>query len=146
MLNRLFIVRTSWVFGLHGHNFVKTMLRLGRERQQLCVVNDQIGSPTYAADLAVLLCDMLQTENYGVYHATNEGFCSWYTLAQTVMQRAGLPCEIRPVSSLEYPTDAKRPLNSRLSKRSLTDAGFSRLPLWQDALDRCLAECNEYGQ
>lgn len=146
LLDRYFIVRTSWVFGQHGQNFVQTMLRLGRERKQLCVVDDQIGSPTYAVDLAVLLCNMLQTERYGVYHATNEGFCSWFTFAQTVMRQAGLTCEIRPVSTAEYPADAKRPLNSRLSKQSLIEAGFTLLPPWQDALGRYLVECNSHRQ
>ena len=119
------------------------MLRLGAEKESVSVVSDQVGSPTYTEDLAVLLCDMLQTERYGVYHATNEGVCSWSEFAQSIMQIAQLPCRIAPVSSTDYPTAAKRPLNSRMSKRSLDEAGFSRLPNWEDALERYLNELQE---
>ena len=124
----------------NGHNFVRTMLRLGAEKKEITVVDDQIGSPTYTADLAVLLCDMIQTEKYGVYHATNEGYCSWAEFAQAIMDKAGLRCKVRPVPTSEYPTAAKRPYNSRMSKRSLDEAGFRRLPTWQDALERYLKE------
>ena len=143
LTERYFIVRISWVFGVNGKNFVKTMLRLGAEKESVSVVSDQVGSPTYTEDLAVLLCDMLQTERYGVYHATNEGVCSWSEFAQSIMQIAQLPCRIAPVSSTDYPTAAKRPLNSRMSKRSLDEAGFSRLPNWEDALERYLNELQE---
>ena len=139
LMQRYYIVRISWVFGENGHNFVRTMLRLGTEKKEVSVVNDQIGSPTYTADLAVLLCDMIQTEKYGVYHATNEGYCSWAEFAQAIMDRAGLKCKVRPIPTSEYPTVAKRPLNSRMSKRSLDEAGFRRLPSWQDALARYIA-------
>jgi len=139
LVRDFFIVRTSWVFGVNGHNFVTTMLRLGKEKERITVVNDQIGSPTYAEDLAALLCELLRTEKYGVYHATNEGFCSWFDFAQSCMRLAGLQCEVFPVTTKAYGAKAKRPLNSRLSKRSLLEAGFSLLPAWQDALERYMA-------
>ena len=135
-LTDYFIVRTAWVFGVNGNNFVKTMIRLGKERDELTVVCDQFGSPTFSADLAVLLCDMIVTDKYGVYHATNEGFCNWFEFAEAIMKEAGLSTRVRPVTSAEYPTKAVRPFNSRLSKKSLDDAGFNRLPAWQDALTR----------
>ena len=140
LVSKHFIIRTSWVFGFNGNNFVKTMLRLGKEKAQITVVDDQIGSPTYTPDLARLICDMLQTECYGVYHATNEGLCSWFDFAAAIMKQAGLPCKVVPVSTAEYNAGVRRPLNSRLSKRSLTESGFARLPTWQDALGRYLAE------
>lgn len=143
VLQEHFIVRISWVFGVNGNNFIKTMLRLGAERESLNVVADQVGSPTYTADLAVLLCDMIVTDKYGVYHATNEGFCSWAEFAQAIMNRAGLDCKINPIPTSEYPTPAKRPLNSRLSKVSLDGAGFERLPAWEDALDRYIEEIKD---
>jgi dTDP-4-dehydrorhamnose reductase len=137
-LRKFFLVRTSWVFGVHGKNFIRTMLRLGAEKESVNVVNDQIGSPTYTDDLARLLCDMIETDRYGVYHATNEGFCSWAEFASAIMEKAGLPCRVNPIPTSEYPSAARRPLNSRLSKRSLDEAGFTRLPRWEDALDRFL--------
>ncbi len=140
LMQRYFIVRISWVFGVHGNNFVRTMLRLGSERKELNVVDDQIGSPTYTADLAVLLCSMIRTDKYGAYHATNEGYCSWAEFAQAIMDEAGLKCVVHPVPTSAYPTAAKRPLNSRMSKRSLDLAGFQRLPSWQDALHRYVEE------
>jgi dTDP-4-dehydrorhamnose reductase len=133
---RHFILRVSWAFGSHGGNFVKTMSRLGQEREELQVVHDQIGSPTYTYDLALLLSEMVQTERYGTYHATNEGFCSWYEFAREIMRLAKLKAAVKPIRTEEYPTKAIRPRNSRLSKRSLDEAGFSRLPSWQDALER----------
>ena len=141
-----FVVRISWVFGFNGNNFVRTMLKLGKERDQITVVNDQIGSPTYTADLALLLCDLIVTDKYGTYHATNEGICSWYDFATAIMDEAGLPCTVRPISSEEYPSKVKRPKNSRLSKRSLDDAGLKRLPPWQDALKRYIMLLKEKGQ
>ncbi len=138
LLDHYFIVRISWVFGLHGNNFVKTMLRLGSQKDSIQVVSDQVGSPTYVNDLAPLLCNMIQTEKYGVYHATNEGYCSWQEFAQEIMKQAGLKCKVEAIATSDYPTAAKRPFNSRLSKRSLDDAGFARLPSWQDALARYL--------
>ena len=138
-----FIVRISWVFGINGKNFVKTMLRLGAEREQLTVVCDQIGSPTYTPDLSRLLADMIVTDKYGTYHATNEGICSWYEFACAIMEKAGLKAKVLPVKSAEYPAKAKRPSNSRMSKDKLTENGFERLPHWEDALDRYLVELEE---
>ncbi len=138
-----FIVRISWLFGINGKNFVQTMLRLGKERAQIRVVDDQIGSPTYAKDLAVLLSDMIVTDRYGTYHATNEGTCSWYEFACAIMDQAGLPCQVLPISSEQYPCLARRPANSRMSKEKLTRNGFHRLPSWQDALRDYLAELKE---
>ncbi len=137
---KCFVVRISWVFGINGKNFVKTMLRLAESRDELTVVNDQVGSPTYTYDLAILLCNMIQTEKYGVYHATNEGFCTWAEFAAEIMKLAGKKTKIIPVTSAEYKTVAVRPLNSRMSKESLDQNGFERLPAWQDALAAFLAE------
>lgn len=139
-VERYFIVRISCAFGAHGNNFVRTMLKLGQEKEEIRVVRDQIGSPTYTADLAELLCDMVETEQYGVYHATNEGVCSFAELAQEVMREAGLSARIIPILSDEYPSPAVRPKNSRLDKSSLDRAGFGRLPGWKDALRRYLRE------
>jgi dTDP-4-dehydrorhamnose reductase len=136
LLTRYFIVRTSWVFGRNGNNFVKTMLRLGKEREEVNVVSDQIGSPTYTVDLAHLLVDMAFSELYGIYHATNEGFCSWAEFAMEIFRQAGISTRVNFISSDQFPTRAHRPLNSRLSKASLNDAGFRRLPTWEDALER----------
>lgn len=138
--DKYFIVRISWVFGSNGKNFVKTMLRLSKERNELTVVCDQIGSPTYTPDLAALLCNMIETEKYGVYHATNEGFCSWAEFAAEIMKLSGAETKIIPVSSNEYKTVATRPANSRMSKKSLDNAGFGRLPDWQNALKRFLLQ------
>ena len=135
-LEELFIVRISWVFGENGKNFVKTMLQLAETHEELSVVGDQIGSPTYTRDLARLLADMIVTEKYGVYHATNEGTCSWAELAAEALRCAGKKTRVRAIKTEEYPTKAKRPKNSRLSKKCLDDAGFSRLPDWRDAVAR----------
>lgn len=137
-LEKYFIVRISWVFGHHGSNFVKTMLRLGGQHESVRVVGDQVGSPTYVDDVAPLMCQMIQTDKYGVYHATNEGYCSWYEFAVEIMQLAGLACKVERIATKEYPTAAKRPSNSRLSKRSLDEAHFTRLPSWSDSLERYL--------
>lgn len=134
ILEKYFIVRTSWVFGENGNNFVKTMLRLGKERKELKIVNDQIGSPTYTKDLAKLLVDMVQTQKYGIYHATNEGYCSWYEFAVEIFKLARMDIEVIPITSEEYPTKAKRPKNSRLEKRCLEENGFERLEEWKEAL------------
>lgn len=139
-MDKYFIVRTSWIFGLNGNNFVKTMLRLGREKEQITVVDDQIGSPTYTVDLAVALCQMAQTDRYGVYHVTNEDFCSWYEFAQEIMLEAGLTCKVLPISTEAYHSAAKRPLNSRLSKSAFYSANFQPLPSWKSALSRYLDE------
>ena len=140
LLERYFIVRISWVFGENGNNFVKTMLRLAETRTEVSVVSDQIGSPTYTADLAPLLCDMIATEKYGVYHATNEGICSWAEFAREIFRLAGKDVKVHPILTSDYPTRAVRPLNSRMSKDKLEQMGFSRLPSWQDALGRYLKE------
>lgn len=134
LVEKHFIVRTSWVIGEHGNNFVKTMLRLAETHSELRVVDDQIGSPTFTADLAPLLCDMIETEQYGVYHATNEGFCSWAELAEAVFRFAGKNVTVHPVSTEEYGAKALRPKNSRLSKASLDAGSFARLPGWEDTL------------
>lgn len=140
LVEKLFIVRISWVFGMNGNNFVKTMRKLGASHQEVSVVGDQVGSPTYTADVAKLLCDMVVTEKYGIYHATNEGVCSWAEFAQAIMVDSGLSTTVKPITTAEYPTPAKRPYNSRLSKISLDQAGFARLPAWQDALKRYIDE------
>lgn len=142
-LDEHFIVRISWVFGINGNNFVKTMLRLAETKTDLNVVCDQIGSPTYTYDLAGLLCDMIVTDRYGTYHATNEGICSWADFAAEIMRLSGKGMKIHPIPSSEYPTRAPRPLNSRMSKEKLTENGFCRLPSWQDALERYLNELKE---
>ena len=135
-----FIVRTSWVFGINGGNFVKTMLRLSESHDTLTVVSDQIGSPTYTPDLARLICDMVVTEKYGIYHGTNEGCCSWAEFAAEIMKSAGKDTKIIPILTKDYKCAAERPLNSRLSKKCLDDAGFKRLPTWQNALERYMKE------
>jgi dTDP-4-dehydrorhamnose reductase len=141
--SQTFIVRVSWVFGANGTNFVKTMLRLAKERTELNVVSDQLGSPTYTKDLALLLLNMIKTEAYGVYHATNDGFCSWYEFAKAIFTLKNQSINIYPVETSMYPTKASRPLNSRLDKASLNRGGFDRLPPWQDALRRFLEEVGE---
>lgn len=143
LLDRFFIVRISWVFGKNGNNFVKAMLRQAETRAEVSVVCDQVGSPTYTADLAPLLCDMIVTEKYGVYHATNEGVCSWAEFAQEIFRLAGKNVTVRPIPTSEYPARAVRPLNSRMNKDKLEKMGFSRLPRWQDALERYLKEISE---
>jgi len=141
ILENFFIVRISWVFGQNGNNFVKTMLQLGKERNSLNVICDQFGSPTYTEDLAKLLCDMAVTEKYGVYHATNEGICSWADFAQEIFRLANIDAKINRIPAAEYPTKAKRPYNSRLDKSCLSEYGFEVMPQWKDALSRFL---NQY--
>ena len=138
--DKYFIVRIAWVFGVAGKNFIKTMLRLGKERGAVSVVDDQVGSPTYTYDLARLLVDMIQTDKYGRYHATNEGLCSWYEFAKEIFRQAGMEVPVTPVSSDAFPAKATRPSNSRLNKDKLSENGFERLPAWQDALGRFLKE------
>lgn len=140
---KYFIVRISWVFGKNGNNFVKTMLRLAETKAELSVVCDQIGSPTYTADLAPLLCDMVQTERYGVYHATNEGTCAWSEFAEAIFELAGRQVVVHPIPTSAYPTRAARPLNSRMSKECLHSNGFQELPEWKNALARYLKEITE---
>ena len=143
LLEKYFIVRISWVFGKNGNNFVKTMLRLAETKAELSVVCDQIGSPTYTADLAPLLCDMVQTERYGVYHATNEGTCAWSEFAEAIFELAGRQVVVHPIPTSAYPTRAARPLNSRMSKGCLHSNGFQELPEWKNALARYLKEITE---
>lgn len=138
ILEKHFIVRISWVYGQNGNNFIKTMMKLGQKQKEVSVVGDQVGSPTYTVDLAPLLCDMVQTNHYGVYHATNEGTCSWAELAEETFQVLRKAVMVHSISTAQYAARALRPLNSRLSKRSLDAAGFTRLPDWRDALRRFL--------
>ncbi len=141
-LDKFFIVRISWVFGINGNNFVKTMIRLGKEKKSINVVDDQIGSPTYTYDLAQLIRSMVQSEKYGIYHATNESVCSWYEFALEIFKNLDIKISVNPVTSEEYVSQAKRPKNSRLSKEKLVQNGFKKLPPWQDALQRYLHELN----
>ena len=147
-VERFFIVRTAWVFGVNGKNFVRTMLELGKTYNSLRVVDDQIGTPTYTPDLARLLADMIESEKYGYYHATNEGgFISWYDFAVEIFRQAGCSVKVIPVSTAEYGlSKAKRPFNSRLDKGKLTQCGFMPLPDWKDALSRYLNEIHAHGQ
>lgn len=138
LVQKYFILRISWVFGVNGSNFIKTMLRLGKERGAVGVVSDQMGSPTYTYDLAKLVLDMFQTDKYGVYHVTNDGICSWYEFACEIFKQAGMDVKVTPSTTAEYPAKAARPLNSRMSKDKLVNAGFQMLPSWQDALRRYL--------
>lgn len=142
LLDRYFIVRIAWVFGANGKNFIKTMLNAGRKYDTVRVVNDQIGTPTYTPDLAGLLADMIETDRYGFYHATNEGgYISWYDFTCEIYRQAGLDTRVIPVTTREYGlSKAARPSNSRLDKEKLTEQGFRRLPVWQDALARFLKE------
>lgn len=141
-LEKFFIVRIAWVFGKNGNNFVKTMLKVGATHDMLKVVNDQVGTPTYTFDLARLLVDMIQTDKYGYYHATNEGgYISWYDFAVEIFRQAGMSTKVLPVTTEEYGlSKAARPFNSRLDKSKLVEAGFTPLPTWQDALGRYLKE------
>lgn len=141
-LEKFFIVRIAWVFGLNGKNFIKTMINVGKTHDEVRVVNDQIGTPTYTFDLARLLVDMIETEKYGYYHATNEGgYISWYDFCVEIYRQAGLTTKVIPVTTLEYGlSKAKRPFNSRLDKSKLSENGFERLPEWKDALGRYLQE------
>ena len=134
LLQKYYIVRISWVFGNHGSNFVKTMLRLGKEKKEVSVVCDQIGSPTYTPDLAKLLVEMIQTDKYGIYHATNEGYCSWYEFACEIFKQAGMDVKVKPIRTSQYPTLARRPLNSRISKQKLDNQRLKRLTSWENAL------------
>lgn len=144
ILKKYFIVRTAWVFGLNGNNFVKTMINIGKNHEQVKVVCDQIGTPTYSKDLARLLVDMSESEKYGYYHATNEGgFISWYDFCYEIYRQYGLKTKVIPVTTAEYGQNrAVRPFNSRLDKSKLIRAGFTSLPTWQDALQRYLKEVN----
>lgn len=140
LLDKYFIVRIAWVFGINGKNFVKTMLNLSKTHDTVRVVNDQFGSPTYTYDLAKLLADMVVTDKYGIYHATNEGICSWYEFACAIFREAGVKMNVIPVTTEEYGAKASRPANSRMSKEKLTENGFQKLPEWRDALRRYIVE------
>uniref|UniRef100_I5ASN1 dTDP-4-dehydrorhamnose reductase n=1 Tax=Eubacterium cellulosolvens (strain ATCC 43171 / JCM 9499 / 6) TaxID=633697 RepID=I5ASN1_EUBC6 len=144
-LDKYFIVRIAWVFGLNGKNFIRTMLNVGKTHPEVRVVNDQIGTPTYTLDLARLLVDMLETEKYGYYHATNEGgYISWYDFTVEIYRQAGLDTKVIPVTTEEYGlSKAARPFNSRLDRSKLAASGFKPLPDWKDALSRFLKEIGE---
>lgn len=143
ILDKYFIVRIAWVFGINGKNFVKTMLNLSKNHDTIRVVNDQFGSPTYTYDLARLLADMALTDKYGVYHATNEGICSWYEFACAIFREAGVKVNVVPVTTEEYGAKAKRPANSRMNNEKLVENGFEKLPSWRDALARYVAILKE---
>ena len=140
LMKRYFLLRISWLYGLHGKNFVRTMRRLGREKSEIRVVDDQIGSPTYSVDVARVICDLIGTEKFGIYHVANEGYISWADFAEMIMAGSGIDCRVIPVPSREYPTPARRPLNSRLSGAALREAGIEPLPPVRNALDRFLRE------
>lgn len=142
-LEKYFVVRIAWVFGVNGKNFIKTMLNLAKTRDSLTVVNDQFGSPTYTYDLARLLVDMILTDKYGFYHATNEGIITWYDFAVEIFKTAGIEMKVTPVTSEAYAAKARRPYNSRMSKDKLTANGFELLPPWQDALKRYIETLKE---
>lgn len=140
-----FVVRTSWVFGINGKNFVKTMIRLGKEKDELNIVSDQVGSPTYTIDLAKFLVDLADTDKYGIYHATNEEYCSWAEFAKYIFKTNGIKIKVNEVPTSEYKQKATRPLNSRLSKDKLENNGFDRFPSWQNAIDRYNIELKKEG-
>lgn len=146
-LDKYYIVRIAWVFGINGKNFIKTMLNLGKTRDTLTIVSDQIGTPTYTYDLAKLVVDMCEKEAYGKYHVTNEGgYISWADFANEIFRQSGMQVNVIPVTTAEYGAKAIRPFNSRLEKSKLTEKGFDRLPTWQDALARYLEALKEQGE
>ncbi|MGD1816193.1 MAG: dTDP-4-dehydrorhamnose reductase [Pleomorphochaeta sp.] len=138
ILDEYYIIRISWVFGINGNNFIKTMLRLAETKDEILVVSDQIGSPTYTYDLSRLIVDIIQEDKYGIYHATNEGFCSWYEFACEIFKQANINIKVNPIKTEDYKTLAKRPMNSRLSKKSIQ--GYELLPKWENALQRFFEE------
>ena len=144
-LDKYFIVRIAWVFGVNGKNFIKTMINVGKTHDEVRVVSDQIGTPTYTLDLSRLLVDMAETEKYGYYHATNEGgYISWYDFTVEIYKQAGMSTKVTPVTTAEYGlSKAARPFNSRLDKSKLVENGFKPLPTWQDALGRYLKAISE---
>jgi dTDP-4-dehydrorhamnose reductase len=139
-LEQFFIVRTAWVFGVHGQNFVKTMLRLGEERGEVGVVHDQVGSPTYTVDLARFMVELMETEKYGIYHATNSGVCSWYEFAVEIFKQAGLKVTVNPLTTEQFPRPAARPKYSVLSKEKILEQGLTPLRDWKEALVAYLEE------
>ena len=140
LLDKYFVVRISWVFGSNGNNFVKTMLRLGKEKNEISVVADQVGSPTYTYDLAKLLVEMVKTNKYGIYHATNEGYCSWYEFACEIFKQTGMDVKVNPIKTEDYPTKAKRPKNSRMKKIYSEENLCFQIPHWKEALKIMLKE------
>ncbi|MEE6451101.1 dTDP-4-dehydrorhamnose reductase [Gottfriedia acidiceleris] len=143
LIENYFIIRISWVFGVNGNNFIKTMLKLSETRDELNIVGDQIGSPTYTVDLARLIVDLIKNDKYGIYHATNEGFTSWADFAKEIVKQTESKTLVKSIASEDYPTRAARPKNSRLSKQKLVENGFQSLPSWQDALARYLVQLNK---
>ncbi|MGG0175238.1 dTDP-4-dehydrorhamnose reductase [Gottfriedia acidiceleris] len=143
LIENYFIIRISWVFGVNGNNFIKTMLRLSETRDELNIVGDQIGSPTYTVDLARLIVELINSDKYGIYHATNEGFTSWADFAKEIFKQTHSKTIVKSIASEEYPTRAARPKNSRLSTQKLVENGFQSLPSWQDALARYLVLLNK---
>jgi len=140
LLDNYFIIRTSWVYGSNGNNFVKTMLKLAETRNEISVVSDQIGAPTYTKDLAEFIISLVKTDRYGFYHGVNEGYCSWFEFAKTIFEKSGINMKIHPIATKDYPTKAKRPLNSRLLSDNTCKAGIKRLPHWEDAISRFMDE------
>lgn len=140
LLDKYYIVRISWVFGENGNNFIDTMLRLSKERDKLNVINDQVGSPTYTKDLASLLVDMIETDKYGIYHVTNEGYCTWYDFAKEIFKIANVNIEVNQITTLEYPTKAIRPMNSKMSKQKLLESRFNIIRNWKDAVSEYLVK------
>lgn len=143
---KAYIARISWVFGINGKNFVKTMLRIGIDKEEVSVVSDQYGSPTYTVDAAKTMIDLIQSEKYGIYHITNEGDTHWANFAKAIFSKAGYSTQVKEILTQDYPTKAKRPSNSRLSKQSLIEHGFKQLPTWEDALDRYIVELKSAGE
>ncbi|MEH7493684.1 dTDP-4-dehydrorhamnose reductase [Neobacillus niacini] len=141
-LDEFFIVRTAWVFGIHGNNFVKTMIRLGKERGEVGVVHDQVGSPTYTVDLAQFMVELMETDKYGIYHATNSGVCSWYEFAVEIFKQADMNVTVNPLTSDQFPRPAARPKYSVLSKKMIEQQGLKPLRDWKEALVAYLAESN----
>lgn len=143
ILEECFIIRISWVFGINGNNFIKTMLSLSETRDELNVVGDQCGSPTYTFDLSRLVLDMIETDHYGIYHASNEGFCSWAEFAEEVFEISGKKVKVNAISTEEYPTRARRPKNSKMSKQKLVNSGFQKLPMWKEAIAHYLMKLKQ---
>lgn len=141
-LDKFFIVRTAWVYGINGHNFVKTMLRLGEEREEVGVVADQVGSPTYTVDLAAFIIELVKTDKYGIYHASNEGVCSWYEFAEEIFKQAGMNVKVNPLTTDQFPRPAARPSYSVLSKKKNVEQGLTPLRDWKEALSAYLIELN----
>lgn len=136
LLEKYYIVRISWVFGENGNNFIDTMLRLAKDRDEINVINDQVGSPTYTKDLAPLLVDMIETDKYGVYHATNEGYCTWYEFAKEIFKVANIDIEVKPINTSEYIVKASRPMNSKMSKDKLKKNEYDSLSNWKTSIKK----------